>query len=71
MMHLQTVSLAFHQAHQQRQFADYNTAKQWKREEVLAIIDSVDAAFQAWPLIRNHKFAQDYLLSLFGDPRGR
>ena len=68
---LQTVSFAFHQAYQQRQTADYDTAKQWTRTEALAIIDSVDAAFKAWPDIRNHKQAQNYLLSLLGDPRGR
>jgi len=68
---LRTVSFAFYQAYQQRQTADYDTAKQWTRTEALAIIDSVDAAFKAWPDIRNHKFAQNYLLSLLGDPRGR
>jgi hypothetical protein len=71
MAHLQTVSLAFYQAYQQRQTADYDNVKQWTRTEALAIIDSVDAAFNAWPQIRNHKFAHDYLLSLLGDPRGR
>ncbi len=60
---LQTVSFVFHQAYQQRQTADYDTAKQWTRAEALAIIDSVDAAFKAWPDIRNHKLAQNYLLS--------
>lgn len=68
---LQTISFAFYQAYQQRQTADYDTAKQWTRTEALAIIDSVDAAFKAWPDIRNHKFAQNYLLSLLGDPKGR
>jgi hypothetical protein len=68
---LQTVSFAFSQAYQQRQTADYDTAKQWTRTEALAIIDSVDAAFKAWPGIRSHKLAQNYLLSLPGDPRGR
>lgn len=71
MAHLQTVSFAFYQAYQQRQTADYDTVKQWTRTEALAIIDSVDAAFKAWPQIRNHKFAQNYLLSLLGDPRVR
>jgi hypothetical protein len=71
MAHLKTVSHAFYQAYQQRQTADYDTVKQWTRTEALAIIDSVDAAFKAWPQIRNHKFAHDYLLSLLGDPRGR
>jgi uncharacterized protein (UPF0332 family) len=71
MKSLQTVSFAFYQAYQQRQTADYDTVKQWTRTEALAIIDSVDAAFKAWPQIRNRKFAQDYLLSLLGDPRGR
>jgi hypothetical protein len=68
---LRTVSFAFYQAYQQHQTADYDTAKQWTRTEALAIIDSVDAAFKAWPDIRNHKLAQNYLLSLLGDPRGR
>jgi hypothetical protein len=54
MTHLLTVSFAFYQAYQQRQTADYDTAKQWTRTEALAIIDSVDAAFKAWPRIRNH-----------------
>ncbi|MGA3041405.1 MAG: hypothetical protein ABSF54_11530 [Bryobacteraceae bacterium] len=71
MTHLLTVSLAFYQAYQQRQTADYDTAKQWTRTEALAIIDAVDAAFKAWPRIRNHIFAQGYLLSLLGDPKGR
>ncbi len=71
MAHLQTVSLAFYEAYQQRQTADYDTVTQWTRTEALAIVDSVDAAFKAWPQIRNHKFAHDYLLSLLGDPRGR
>jgi hypothetical protein len=69
--HLQTVSFAFYQAYQQRQTADYDTVKPWARTEALAIVDSVDAAFKAWPQIRNHKLAQEYLLSLLGDPRGR
>jgi len=68
---LQTVSFAFHQAYEQRQKADYDTVKRWQRSEVLAIVDSVDAAFKAWPLIRDHEFAQAYLLSLLGDPKGR
>jgi len=71
MTRLQTVSFAFYQAYQQRQTADYDTVKQWTRTEALAIIDSVDGAFKAWPQIRNHKSAQNYLLSLLGDPRGR
>ena len=71
MTHLRTVSFAFYQAYQQRQTADYDTAKQWTRTEALAIIDSVDAAFKVWPWIRHHKLAQAYLLSLLGDPKGR
>lgn len=68
---LRTVSLAFYQAYQQRQTADYDTAEQWTRTEALAVIDSVDSAFKAWSDIRNHKLAHNYLLSLLGDPRGR
>jgi uncharacterized protein (UPF0332 family) len=69
--HLQTISLAFFQAYHHRQTADYDTQKQWMRTEALAIIDSVDAAFKAWPQVRNHKLAQSYLFSLLGDPKGR
>jgi uncharacterized protein (UPF0332 family) len=71
MRHLQTVSFAFYQAYQQREFADYDNTKVWTRIQALAIIDQVDAAFKAWPLIRNHKFAQAYLLAFLGDPKGR
>jgi len=38
MIGLRTVSFAFYQAYQQRQTADYDTAKQWTRTEALAII---------------------------------
>jgi uncharacterized protein (UPF0332 family) len=71
MAHLQTVSLAFYQAYQQRQTADYDTVKQWTRTEALAIIDSVDAAFKAWPQIRNHKFAHNYFTVPSGRPEGK
>lgn len=71
MTHLFTVSLAFHQAYQARETADYDNTRRWTRVQALAIIDQVDAAFKAWPNIRNHDYAQAYLLSLLGDPKGR
>ena len=71
MTHLQTVSLAFFQAYQQREIADYNIKKTWTRTEALTIIDTVDEAFKAWPKIRSHELAQAYLFSFFGDSKGR
>jgi uncharacterized protein (UPF0332 family) len=71
MTHLQTVSLAFYQAYQQRETADYDNTKTWTRTQALAIIDQIDAAFKAWPHVRDHKFAQAYLLAFLGDPKGR
>jgi hypothetical protein len=71
MTHLFTVSLAFHQAYQARETADYDNTRRWTRVQALAIIDQVDAAFKAWPNIRNHDHAHVYLLSLLGDPKGR
>jgi uncharacterized protein (UPF0332 family) len=68
---LQTVCIAFQQAQQGRYNADYDISKQWTRTEALAIIDQVDDAFNNWKLIRNHKFAQSYLLLLLGDAKGR
>jgi uncharacterized protein (UPF0332 family) len=70
MRHLQTVSLAFCQAQQHRHTADYDLAKVWTRTEATQIIDQVDAAFQSWPAIRDHGFAQAYLFSLLGNPKG-
>jgi hypothetical protein len=67
---LQVVSLAFYQAQQHRHSADYDISKQWTRTEAMATIDQVDAAFQSWALIRDHKFAHAYLLSLLGNPKG-
>jgi hypothetical protein len=71
MTDLFTVSLAFHQAYQARETADYDNTRRWTRVQALAIIDQVDAAFKAWQNIRNHDPAQAYLLSLLGDPKGR
>jgi uncharacterized protein (UPF0332 family) len=71
MSHLFTVSLAFHQAYQARETADYDNTRRWTRVQALSIIDQVDAAFKAWQNIRNHDHAQAYLLSLLGDPKGR
>ena len=70
MIHLRTVSLAFAQAQQHRHTADYDFAKVWTRTEAIQIIDQVDAAFQSWAVIRDHKLAQAFLLSLLGNARG-
>jgi uncharacterized protein (UPF0332 family) len=70
MLHLRTVSLAFIQAQQQRHTADYDVAKAWTRTEAIQIIDQVEAAFQSWAVIRDHKLAQTFLLSLLGESKG-
>lgn len=71
MYHLQTISLAFSQTQEQRHSADYDVSKAWTRIEATAILDQVDAAFKSWAAIHSHKFAQEYLLTLLGTPKGR
>jgi uncharacterized protein (UPF0332 family) len=70
MTYLQAISFTFSQVQQHRHEADYDIAKKWTRTEATQIIDQVEAAFQNWKVIRNHKFAQAYLLSLLGQPKG-
>jgi|SRR5579862_1447929 len=70
MKHLRVVSWAFSQCQQHRHTADYDNSKQWTRTEAIAIIDQVAAAFQSWRTVRKHRFAQAYLISLLGSPKG-
>lgn len=50
---LNVIAETFVQLYQQRQIADYDNARKWGRTDVLQKIDSVEAAFQSWHVIRN------------------
>jgi uncharacterized protein (UPF0332 family) len=63
--HLRKIATTFSRLYQQRQTADYDTATQWSRTEVLALIDSVAEAFRSMKEIRDENITNDYLLSLF------
>ena len=67
--HLIKVSEVFILAQHLRHSADYDNAKIWRRTEVLSVIDDVTDAFQSWLEIRDEPIAQDYLLSLLGNPK--
>jgi len=62
--HLKRIATTFSQLYEHRQTADYDTATQWSRTEVLAPIDSVAEAFKSMKEIRGEAIANDYLLSV-------
>ncbi len=64
--HLLTVASAFLKAHQEREDADYNTARVWTPTEAGNLVRSVSRAFDCWKVIRNEPAAQEYLVSLLG-----
>jgi uncharacterized protein (UPF0332 family) len=68
--HLHHVSHTFVEAQQRRHSADYDNSKKWTRTEVSIQIDAIQQAFARWKAIRDQSVAQDYLLSLLGNPRG-
>jgi hypothetical protein len=63
--HLRNVAGAFSELYEDRQIADYDSATQWSRTEVLTQIDIVEQAFASWRSIRDQHIASEYLLSLF------
>lgn len=67
---LQIVANTFLQSQQQRHVADYDNSKVWTRVEVLTMIQLVEEAFESWHKIREHRLAQEFLISLLGNPRG-
>ena len=69
MHHLHRVANTFFIAQQQGRIADYDSAKNWYRSEVLALIDLVDLTFQSWREIRDEPVAKAYLFSLLGNPK--
>ncbi len=70
-IHLHWVAKTFVQAQQQRNEADYNTAKEWTYNEALAQIDSVTQAFKIWRIIRDESVSQAFLVSLLGTKERR
>lgn len=67
---LREVTVTFVAAQHVRHLADYDSSKKWTRIEVVAHVESVQQAFASWKAIREESIAQDYLLSLLGNPRG-
>lgn len=65
-IHLHWVANTFIQSQQQRNDADYNTAKEWTDTEVATLIASVAQAFKSWRIIRGELAAQSLRVSLLG-----
>lgn len=65
-IHLHWIANTFVQTQQQRNDADYNTAKEWTDTEVASLIASVAQAFKSWRIIRSELAAQSLLVSMLG-----
>lgn len=65
-IHLHWVANTFVQSQQQRNDADYNTAKEWTNTEVATLIAAVAQAFRSWKTIRAELAAQKLLVSMLG-----
>jgi uncharacterized protein (UPF0332 family) len=65
-IHLHWIARTFVQTQQQRNDADYNTAKEWTDTEVATLIASVAQAFKSWRIIRGELAAQSLLVSMLG-----
>jgi uncharacterized protein (UPF0332 family) len=65
-IHLHWVATTFVQSQQQRNDADYNTAKEWTDTEVATLIASVAQAFKSWRIIHEEIVAQALLVSMLG-----
>jgi uncharacterized protein (UPF0332 family) len=63
--HLLNVAEAFVDMLQHRQTADYDGSKSWSRVEVLERVDAVKEAFASWKVVRYHRDAQNFLVTLF------
>jgi uncharacterized protein (UPF0332 family) len=63
--HLKRIATIFRELYEERQAADYDTATQWSRTDVLDLIDAAGEAFRSMKEIRGEGIANDYLLSLF------
>ena len=64
--HLRFVASTFIEAQEQREDADYDVTRRWRREEVEMQIDSVADAFRSWMAVRGQPEAQEFLVMLLG-----
>jgi uncharacterized protein (UPF0332 family) len=62
--HLHLIANTFVLMLQHRHTADYNSSVKWTRTDALEKIESVEAAFQSWRVIRDEHEAQDFLVTL-------
>jgi uncharacterized protein (UPF0332 family) len=60
---LLVVADAFLLAHEKREVADYDISREWSRDDVLILIETVAKAFESWDIVRNEPEAQAYLVS--------
>lgn len=65
-IHLRWVANTFVQSQQQRNDADYNTAKEWTDTEVATLVATVTQAFKSWRIIREEHAAQALLVQMLG-----
>lgn len=61
---VKAVADAFVKLQQHRHTADYDNSRKWTRTDVLAQIQSVQAAFDTWGQIAPEQIAEDFLLQL-------
>jgi len=61
---LKAVANTFIELQQHRHTADYDNSRKRTRTEVLAQIESVQAAFDSWDVIADEQIAGDFLLQL-------
>jgi hypothetical protein len=61
---LKKVAGAFSDLQQHRYTADYDSATNWSRTDVLEVLQIASDAFMAWRAIRKDEIAQDYLILL-------
>jgi uncharacterized protein (UPF0332 family) len=69
--HLKRIANTFMQLQQHRHTADYDNSKCWTRTEVLTHIELARDAFETWEIISKDPFAEDFLLLLLVNRRGR
>jgi uncharacterized protein (UPF0332 family) len=70
MNNLRRVANTFVQSQQQRHSADYDNSKVWTRTEALTLIELVEEAFASWKQVREVDYAQVFLITLLGNPKG-
>lgn len=61
---LRSIAATFVQMLQYRHTADYDNSARWSRTDVIEKIESVQAAFDTWKVIKSEHAAQDFLVTL-------